>query len=196
MPMPMPALAMAGGGQLGAGEAGTAVAIGGPGPMTGLGAGGSMMAKHEGEGGGSSGLSGEAAARAREELQQIQQKLKEGGLSGKEKSRLRSRKNELQSQLGTGADEAAIPEVTPIPEAPPRTGFKRRAAGLTGKEAATDIPGWARTWPDARPYVNESGVDFATRMMDKQYGSGRWSREGNQATEFSQLKKFGDRAFE
>jgi hypothetical protein len=188
--MPMPALALAGGGQLSAEGAGTAVAIGGPGPMTGLGAGGSMMAKHDGEGGGSPLLSGEAAEKAREELLQIKQTLKEGRLSGKEKSRLRSRKNELQSRLGLAGEEAVVAE------AAPRSDFKRRAAGLTGKEAATDIPGWAKSSADARPYVNESGVDFASRMMDKQYGSGKWAREGNQGTEFSQLKKFADRAFE
>jgi hypothetical protein len=188
--IPMPALAVAGGGQLGGGGAGTAAALGGPGPLTGLGAGGSMMAKHDGEGGASPRLSGEAAEKAREELQQIKQTLKEGRLSGKEKNRLRSRKNELQSQLGLGAEDVAIAESAP------RSDFKSRAAGLTGKEAATDIPGWAKSWADARPYVNESGVDFANRMMDKQYGGGKWAREGNQGTEFSQLKKFADRAFE
>jgi hypothetical protein len=189
MPMSMPALALAGGGQLASGGPGTAIAIGGPGPLTGLGASGSMMVKHEGEGGGSSGQATDTAA-AQEEFAQIKEKLKDGGLSGKEKSRLRARKNELQEQLGTTRSELEGAE------APPRTDFKRRTAGLTGKEAATDIPGWAKSWSDARPYVDESGVEFANRMMDKQYGAGSWTREGTQATEFSQFKKFGDRAFE
>jgi hypothetical protein len=185
MPMPMPAMALAGGGQMGGGGAGTAVALGGPGPLTGIGAGGAMMVKHEGEGGGSRKTTD--AAGAQEELAQIKEKLKDSSLSGKEKSRLRARRNELQEQLGTSSGE---PEVR---DAPTRSDFKRRTAGLTGKEAATDIPGWAKTWPDAGPYVDESGVEFASRMMDKHYGAGKWTREGKQATEFSELKKFGDR---
>ncbi|HET7502562.1 MAG TPA: DUF4157 domain-containing protein [Kofleriaceae bacterium] len=68
--------------------------------------------------------------------------------------------------------------------------------GLSGKEAATDVPSWIHEWSDARPGVNESGTTFATRMMNKRYGIGGWERMGPQGTEFSQLKKFGDRAFE
>lgn len=188
LPMPMPALALAGGGKLGSSGAGTAAAIGGPGPMSGIGAAGSQMSKLEGED--PSRLSSEEAVRARQELEEIKQMLKAGGLSGKEKSRLRARKNDLQSQLGIGADDATALEKPVSGE------FKQRSAGLTGKEAATDIPGWAKNSPHARPYVEESGVDFATRMMNQRYGVGSWAREGKQATEFSQLKKFGDRAFE
>ncbi len=189
LPMPMPALALAGGGQLGSSGAGTAAAIGGPGPMSGIGAAGSQMSKLEGEEGPSR-LSSEEVVGVRQELEEIKEKLKTGGLSGKEKSRLRARKNDLQSQLGIGADDA------PGVETPVRGEFRQRASRLTGKEAATDIPGWAKNSPDARPYVEESGVDFATRMMNQRYGVGSWAREGKQATEFSQLKKFGDRAFE
>lgn len=187
MPMATPAFAVAGGGRLG-GSATVGAAIAGPGPLTGVGAGGAKMVKHEGEGGsGSSQLSSESA---RAELEQIKQRLKEGDLSGKEKSRLRARKKELQEQLGLG-EEAATETAAPSEKV-----FKRRAAGLTGKEAATDIPSWAKSMEDARPYVGEPGIDFATRLMDKHYGAGNWSREGKQATELSQLKKFGDRAFE
>jgi hypothetical protein len=50
--------------------------------------------------------------------------------------------------------------------------------------------------PDARPGVHESGTTFATRMMNKRYGVGGWERTGQQGTEFSELKKFADRAFE
>ncbi|MEZ4364493.1 MAG: hypothetical protein R3B48_30230 [Kofleriaceae bacterium] len=189
MPTVTPALALAGGGQMASGGAGTAVALGGPGPLTGVGAGGAMMVKSEGQGGGSSSKPRDPAA-AQEELAKIKEQLKDPSLSGKEKSRLRARKNELKEQLGPTHSE---PEAT---EPPARTDFKRRTAGLTDKEAATDIPSWAKEWSDARPYVDESGVEFATRMMDKKYGAGSWSREGKHATEFSQLKKFGDRAFE
>jgi hypothetical protein len=44
--------------------------------------------------------------------------------------------------------------------------------------------------------VDESGTTFATRMMNKKYGLDGLQRTGQQRTEFSQLKKFGDRAFE
>jgi hypothetical protein len=67
---------------------------------------------------------------------------------------------------------------------------------LTGKEAANDVPSWIENWPDARPGVDESGTTFATRMMNKKYGAGDWEKVGEHNTEFSQLKKFGDRAFE
>jgi hypothetical protein len=78
---------------------------------------------------------------------------------------------------------------------PVPTQFKERVSGLSGKEAATDKPSWIDAWPDGRPGVGESGTVFATRMMDKKYGLGGWDRVGQQGTEFSQLKKFGDRAF-
>jgi hypothetical protein len=79
---------------------------------------------------------------------------------------------------------------------PTPTAYKQRASGLSGAEAATDVPSWIDKWPDARPGVNENGTTFATRMMNKKYGVGGWERTGQQGTEFSQLKKFGDRAFE
>jgi hypothetical protein len=67
---------------------------------------------------------------------------------------------------------------------------------LSDKEAATDVPSWIRPWPDARPGIHESGTTFATRMMNKKYGIGGWDQTGQQSIEFSQLRKFGDRAFE
>ena len=70
-----------------------------------------------------------------------------------------------------------------------------RISGLSDKEAATDIPSWARNWPDARPGVQESGTTFATRLMNKEYGVGQWPKTVQQSKEFSRLKKFSDRAF-
>jgi hypothetical protein len=55
---------------------------------------------------------------------------------------------------------------------------------------------WIQNWPDARPGIDENGTMFATRMMNKRYGVGGWEKVGEHNTEFSQLKKFGDRAFE
>lgn len=72
-------------------------------------------------------------------------------------------------------------------------GFKSRRPG-SAKEKATDVPSWARMDPEGRPYVGESGRTFATRLMDKRYGKGNWSGTGP-GSDFSLLKKFGDRAF-
>jgi len=125
------------------------------------------------------------------ELEEIKQKLESNRkLSGKEKQALRARKRELQEQLGQSGDAPTAREI-PTPRR-----FKVRASGQTGKEAATDVPSWIEGWPDARPGIDENGTTFATRMMNKRYGAGGWDKVGQHNTEFSQLKKFGDRAFE
>lgn len=68
--------------------------------------------------------------------------------------------------------------------------FKKRLAHQSGKEAATDIPSWAR---GTAPYVGESGREYAKRVMDKRYGIDNYSKDGG---EYSRLKKYGDRAFD
>jgi len=184
----LPALATAGGNASGGAGAGAGVEIG-PG-IGGIGTTGAQMTKHHDERDGSHEPSASDAAELRKELEQIKARLDSGGkLSGKEKQALRARKKELQEQLGQTAEESALQDV------PTPTKFKDRISGLSDKEAATDIPSWARTWPDARPGVQESGTTFATRMMNKKYGVGEWEKTGQQASEFSELKKFGDRAF-
>jgi len=59
----------------------------------------------------------------------------------------------------------------------------------SGKEAADNIPSWAR---GARRYVGETPREFAKRLMDEQYGPGKWD---NTNPEFNKIKKFGERAF-
>lgn len=183
LPTGAPAFALAGGGTMGGGGAIEGVALGPPNP---LGAAGTAMAMSTKEVGGG-GASKEDLAR---ELESVKKQLESPELSGKQKKALRARKKELQEQLGVGGAEP------PAEEVPTPTRFKERKAGLTDKEAATDKPSWIDHWPDGRPGVDESGTVFATRMMNKKYGVGGWEREGAQGTEFSQLKKFGDRAFE
>jgi RHS repeat-associated protein len=125
------------------------------------------------------------------ELDEVKKQLESDALSGKQKKALRLRKQEIQEQLGqTELGQGPVAAEVPVP-----TQFKERVSGLSGKEAATDKPSWIDAWPDGRPGVGESGTVFATRMMDKKYGLGGWDRVGQQGTEFSQLKKFGDRAF-
>ena len=72
--------------------------------------------------------------------------------------------------------------------------FKQPVSG-SGKAKATDIPSWARNNPNGRPYTTENGKSFAERMMNEQYGSGNWKNNPNRMTEYSQLKKYGDRGF-
>jgi hypothetical protein len=45
-----------------------------------------------------------------------------------------------------------------------------------------------------RPYVGESGKDFAKRILDEKYGPGKWSEKGSKS-EYNQLQKYGDRNF-
>ena len=186
----LPAMAVVGGGRAGGGAGvGTGAVIG---PSTGsFGiAGNAMMQADDKNGGGAKDEAPKSQDPAKE-LEEIKQKLESGKkLSGKEKQALRARKRELQEQLGQFADVPAAADI------PTPTRFKVRAPGLTGKEAATDVPSWIESWPDARPGIDENGTIFATRMMNKKYGVGGWEKVGEHNTEFSQLKKFGDRAFE
>lgn len=185
----VPAFAVARGGQMtGGAGAGTGVLIG---PSTGsLGTAGNAMMQADDRNGGGTSKEGPASQDPARELEEIKQKLDSDELTGKQKQALRARKKQLQEQLGKTTAEPA-PEDIPTPSE-----YKTRAPHLTGKEAATDIPSWARNRPDARPSVHEDGTTFATRMMNKRYGVGGWEKVGQHNTEFSQLKKFADRAFE
>jgi hypothetical protein len=184
----LPALAVARGGQLGGGAGvGTGVLIG---PGTGsVGVAGNAMMQADDQSGAGTRGDGSKSPDPAKELEEIKQKLESDELTGKQKQALRARKKELQEQLGNASSEP-LPEDVPTP-----TEYKTRASGLTGKEAATDVPSWIENWPDARPGVHENGATFATRMMNKRYGVGRWKKVGEQNTEFSKLRKFGDRAF-
>ena len=70
-------------------------------------------------------------------------------------------------------------------------GFKRPKAGVSGKEAASDVPSWSK---GQRPMVDENGREFAERLLDGRYGKGNYDK--GPASEFSQIHKWGDRAFE
>lgn len=61
--------------------------------------------------------------------------------------------------------------------------------GLSGKEAAKDVPSWAK---GNRPRVGESGKDFAKRLLDEKYGPDYPKGPGS---EFNKVQKWGDRAF-
>jgi len=70
-------------------------------------------------------------------------------------------------------------------------GFKRPKAGVSAKEGAKDVPSWAK---GQRPRVGESGKEFAKRLLDGKYGSGNYDK--GPGSEFNQIRKWGDRAFE
>jgi len=69
--------------------------------------------------------------------------------------------------------------------------FKHKKAGLSGKEAARDVPSWAQ---GERPLTTESGTEFAQRLLDAKYGQGTYPK--GPGSEFNKIKKWGDRAFD
>lgn len=69
--------------------------------------------------------------------------------------------------------------------------FRIPKSGLSGAERASDIPEWAR---GNRPFVGENGKAFAKRLLDAKYGPR--NHDTGPGSEFSKLKKFGDRGFE
>lgn len=70
------------------------------------------------------------------------------------------------------------------------TGKQIPKPGISGKEGAKDVPSWAK---GERPNISESGKEFAERLLDQKYGKGNW--EPRKTPEYSQIKKWGDRAF-
>lgn len=68
---------------------------------------------------------------------------------------------------------------------------KRKKPGLSGKDAASDIPSWVE---GERPLIDESGREFAKRLLDDKYGDGNYPT--GPGSEFSKIKKWADRAFE
>ncbi|EPG66135.1 RHS repeat-associated core domain protein [Leptospira wolffii serovar Khorat str. Khorat-H2] len=62
----------------------------------------------------------------------------------------------------------------------------------SGKERASDVPGWAK---GKRPYKGESGEAYADRLLREQYGEDAEYKKGA-GTEFNKIKKHGDRGYE
>jgi len=71
--------------------------------------------------------------------------------------------------------------------------FKKKKSGLSGKEGAKNAPDWVKE-EGYQPRVGESGKEFARRVMDEKYGPGTYNPR--EEPEFSQIKKWADRAFE
>lgn len=68
---------------------------------------------------------------------------------------------------------------------------KKSTTGLSPKEAAKDVPSWAK---GQRPLTTENGRQFAERLLDDKYGKGNYPT--GPGSEFNKIKKWGDRAFE
>ncbi len=97
--------------------------------------------------------------------------------------------------LGAGKKPAPSksPEQATKPT-PPNDGiqqYKKPKEGVSGKEGAKNIPSWVQ---GERPFVGEDGKAFAKRLLDQKYGEGNYKT--GPSSEFNQLKKYGNRAFE
>lgn len=68
---------------------------------------------------------------------------------------------------------------------------KKTKTGLSAKEAAKDVPSWAK---GQRPLTTENGRQFAERLLDDKSGKGNYPT--GPGSEFNKIKKWGDRAFE
>ena len=69
--------------------------------------------------------------------------------------------------------------------------YKKTKTGLSAKEAANDVPSWAK---GQRPLTTENGREFAERLLAEKYGKGNYPT--GPGSEFNKIKKWGDRAFE
>ena len=74
--------------------------------------------------------------------------------------------------------------------------FKKKKPNISGKEGAKGVPDWVKE-EGLRPYVGESGKEFAKRVMDAKYGKGNWDpKNTGPESEFSKIKKYADRSYE
>ncbi|MFK4044210.1 MULTISPECIES: hypothetical protein [Roseomonas] len=66
---------------------------------------------------------------------------------------------------------------------------------MSGKKAASDVASWARGIPRGQ---NQTAEEYATKLMNDQYGKGNWerTRKGRPTnSEYSRIKNYGERAF-
>jgi hypothetical protein len=80
-----------------------------------------------------------------------------------------------------------------VPQTRPSGTPMRRVPNQSGKDGAKNPPSFAQGRPR---FVGESAKNYAERMMNENYGPGRWSLENTgQRREFQQIEKYGNRAF-
>lgn len=74
------------------------------------------------------------------------------------------------------------------------TEYRVRLSNQAAKDAATDTPSWSKGEKPCKVPKFESGNDFAKRLMDAKYPGQK--HDTGPTSEYSKIKKFGDRAFE
>ena len=100
------------------------------------------------------------------------------------------------ARVGQGADRGDVvrvqgwlPFLYSRPPILPR--LMERIHNQSGKEAATNVPSWARGIPRR---VGETPREYAKRVMDDKFGPGGWKDTGPRS-DFNRIKKHGERAF-
>jgi hypothetical protein len=99
---------------------------------------------------------------------------------------------QASSAVVTKVQELLLTPRIPFLAEPPKGIIPRlmeRIPRQSDKEAATDVPSWAR---GIARRVGETPNDYARRLMDGRYGPGNWKPSNR---EYNQIKKFGERAF-
>jgi len=68
---------------------------------------------------------------------------------------------------------------------------KKPKPHISGKEGAKDVPSWAK---GNKPYIDESGKDFAKRLLEEQFGEENYDK--GPRSDYNKIRKWGDRSFE
>jgi hypothetical protein len=92
---------------------------------------------------------------------------------------------------GAGGFFARPPYEVPPPRVGPAPGYMERIPNQSGKEAASDVPSWAR---GVAREMGESPVNYARRVIDQRYDEGAW-RNPERARDLRKIQKYGQRAF-
>lgn len=61
--------------------------------------------------------------------------------------------------------------------------YKRTKSGLSAKDAANDVPSWAK---GQRPLTTKNGREFAERLLNEKYGKGKYPT--GPGSEFNKIK--------
>jgi RHS repeat-associated protein len=93
----------------------------------------------------------------------------------------------------TGEEARRLVDVPIVPGGTDNTKpeYRQPKSNLSGREGSKNIPSWAK---GERPLKGENGDAYARRLLDRQYGDGKYSTKSQ--SEYSKLKKFADRNFE
>jgi len=86
--------------------------------------------------------------------------------------------------------ECLIPTMRPVCASSGKGANKQgvKPSKKSGKEAATDIPSWAK---GRKPQPGQSGKDLAKELLDEKYGKGNYPT--GPGSEYNKIKKWGDR---